>query len=79
MRLIGYVVAVLLGLPSSLVAGAAVFADGPSILSSERVVPVVAVYLVVAEGFPVRALVIQRVSPGHVLLVVDNKGPALPA
>ena len=51
MRLIGYVVAVLLGLPSSLVAGAAVFADGPSILSAERLVPVVVVYLALGAIF----------------------------
>ena len=62
MRLIGHVVAVLLGLPSSLVAGAAVFADGPSILSSERVVPVVAVYLVVVGLFGFAFRLIWRTS-----------------
>lgn len=46
MRTIVYIVAVLAGVPASLVPGAAVFADGPPILSVERVVPVVVVYLV---------------------------------
>ena len=51
LRLIAYIAAVLAGVPASFVAGAAVFADGPSILSAERVVPVVVVYLVVAAIF----------------------------
>jgi hypothetical protein len=62
MRLIGYIVAVLLGLPASLVAGAAVFADGPSILSSERVIPVVGVYLVAAGLFGFAFRLIWRIS-----------------
>ena len=51
LRLIAYIVAVLAGIPASFVAGAAVFADGPSILSVERVVPVVVVYAAVAAIF----------------------------
>ena len=51
MRLIAYTAAVLAGVPASLVVGAAVFADGPTILSAERVVPVVVVYLAVAAMF----------------------------
>ena len=51
LRPIAYVVAVVAGVPASFVAGAAVFADGPSILSAERVVPVVVVYLAVAAIF----------------------------
>ena len=51
MRRIAYVVAVLAGVPASFVVGAAVFANGPSILSTERVVPVVVVYLAVAAIF----------------------------
>ena len=51
MRPIAYIVAVLAGVPASFVAGAAVFADGPSILSAERVIPVVVVYLAVAAIF----------------------------
>lgn len=62
MRLIGYIVAVLLGLPASLVAGAAVFAEGPSILSSERVIPVVGVYLVAAGLFGFAFRLIWRIS-----------------
>ena len=62
MSLIGYIVAVLLGLPASLVAGAAVFADGPSILSAERVVPVVAVYLVGTALFGFASRLVQRTS-----------------
>lgn len=41
----------LAGVPGSFVAGAAVFGDGPPIVSAERIVPVVAVYLVVAAIF----------------------------
>ena len=62
MRLLGYLLAVLLGLPVSLVAGAAVFADGPPILSAERVVPVVVVYLVVAALFGFASRLIRRTS-----------------
>ncbi len=51
MRLIAYIAAVMTGVPASFVAGAAVFADGPSILSAERVVPVVVVYMAVAATF----------------------------
>lgn len=51
MRLIAYILAVLTGVPASFVVGAAVFADGPAILSAERVVPVVVVYLAVAAIF----------------------------
>ena len=51
LRPIAYVVAVVPGVPASFVAGAAVFADGPSILSAERVVPVVVVYLALAAIF----------------------------
>ena len=46
-----YIVAVLVGFPASFVAGAAVFADGPSILNVERVIPVVVVYAAVAAIF----------------------------
>ena len=51
MRLIAYIIAVLAGVPASFVVGAVVFADGPPILSAERVVPVVVVYLAVAAIF----------------------------
>ena len=51
LRLIAYIIAVLAGVPASFVVGAVVFADGPPILSAERVVPVVVVYLAVAAIF----------------------------
>ena len=51
MRTAAYIVAVVVGVPASFVVGAAVFADGPPILSAERVAPVVVVYLVVAAMF----------------------------
>ena len=47
LRPVGYVVAVISGLPASFVVGAAVFADGPPLLSAERLVPVVITYLVI--------------------------------
>ena len=46
LRLIGYVAALVTGVPASPVVGAAVFADGAGLLSAERLVPVVIVYLV---------------------------------
>ena len=50
-RAISHIIAVLVGVPASFVAGAAVFADGPPILSAERIVPVVVTYLVVGAIF----------------------------
>ena len=48
LRPVGYFVAVIAGIPASFVVGAAVFADGPPLLSAERLVPVTVTYLVVA-------------------------------
>ena len=44
-RAIVYIIAVLVGVPASFVAGAAVFADGAHILSAERIAPVAVTYL----------------------------------
>ena len=62
LRLIAYIVAVLAGVPVSFVVGAAVFADGPSILSAERVVPVVGVYLAVGAIFSFVSRLVWRAS-----------------
>ena len=43
---IRYVAFVVAGTPAAFVVAAAVFGDGPPILSAERLVPVIAVYLV---------------------------------
>ncbi len=48
LRPVGYVVAVLAGLPASFVVGAAVFGDGAPLLGAERLVPVIVTYLVLA-------------------------------
>ncbi len=63
MTWIGYTVAVLVGVPASFVPGAAVFADGPPILSAERILPVIAAYLIATAllGF-----VFRLVSPASV-------------
>ncbi len=45
-KAIGYMLAVVVGAPAAMVAGAAVFSDGPPALSAERIVPIVAVYAV---------------------------------
>jgi hypothetical protein len=60
--LIAHVVAVLAGVPGSFVAGAAVFGDGPTILSAERIVPVMAVYLATAAIFSFVARLISSAS-----------------
>ena len=46
-----HIIAMLAGVPASFVAGAAVFANGAGILSAERVVPVIATYLIVGAIF----------------------------
>ena len=48
---IAHTITVLVGIPASFVAGAAVFADGAGILSGERVVPVVLTYLILGAIF----------------------------
>ena len=48
-RVIAHFIAILVGVPASFVAGAAVFADGPPILSAERIVPVALTYLAVGR------------------------------
>ena len=62
LRPIAYIVAVLAGVPASFVVGAAVFADGPPILSAERVVPVVVAYLAVAAIFSFVSRLVWRAS-----------------
>ena len=46
MSRISYIMAVVIGIPASFVVGAAVFADGPAILSSERLIPVIATFTI---------------------------------
>ena len=56
---IAHIAAVLVGVPASFVAGAAVFANGGvSILSAERIVPVALTYLIVGAivGFSFRLI-----------------------
>ena len=50
-RAIVYIIAVLVGVPASFVAGAAVFADGAHILSAERIAPVAVTYLALGAIF----------------------------
>ena len=50
-RAIVHIIGFLVGVPASLVAGAAVFADGAPILSPERIVPVVLTYLALGALF----------------------------
>ncbi len=49
-------------MPAALVVGAAVFADGPPILSAERLVPVVVTYLAVSAIFSFIWRLISRTS-----------------
>jgi len=51
LKAIAHIIAVVVGVPASFVAGAAVFADGAPILSAERIVPVVIAYLVMGAIF----------------------------
>ena len=62
-RAIAHIVAVLVGVPASFVAGAAVFADGAPILSAERIVPVVVTYVVVGAIFSFFCRLIRQTAP----------------
>ena len=50
-RATAHIIAVLVGVPASFVAGAAVFANGAGILSPERVVAVIVTYLILGAIF----------------------------
>jgi hypothetical protein len=62
-RALARVIAVLVGVPASFVAGAAVFADGAPILSAERIVPVAATYVVVGAIFSFFCRLIWQTIP----------------
>ena len=62
-KAIAHIIAVLLGVPASLVVGAAVFADGSAILSAERIVPVVLTYLAVGAIFSFICRLIWQATP----------------
>ena len=62
-RAIARIIAVLVGVPASFVAGAAVFADGAAILSAERIVPVVVTYLVVGAILSFFCRLIWKTAP----------------
>ena len=63
LRAIAHIIAALIGVPASFVAGAAVFADGAPILSAERIVPVVVTYLVVGAIFSFFCRLIWQIVP----------------
>ena len=63
LRVLAHFIAILVGVPASFVAGAAVFADGPPILSAERIVPVALTYVVVGSIFSFCCRIIWRKIP----------------
>ena len=62
-RVIAHFIAILVGVPASFVAGAAGFADGPPILSAERIVAVALTYLAVGAIFSFCCRLIWRKIP----------------